>query len=97
MTKITPEVVEQMAKLGRLALTPEEIAASTKQLSGILEHFAAIQAIKTENVPPADDVTGLRSVMRKDEAKPEALCATNELLKNAPATEAGQVKVAAVF
>ena len=96
-TEITPEEVRKVANLARLGLSDEEIQRATQQLSGILDHFSQIQKIDTKGVPTSDDVTGLKNVMREDEAKPENLCATEELLKRAPETKDGQFKVKAVF
>lgn len=96
-TKVTAEEVKKVAQLGRLGLSDEEVRKATEQLSGILDHFSEIQKIKTEGVPASDDVTGLKNVTREDDAKPNVLCAADELLKRAPETKAGQVKVKAVF
>ncbi len=86
-----------MAALGRLGLSDEEVKRATQQLSGILDHFSQIQKIKTKGVPTSDDVTGLKNVIREDEAKQNDLCTPEELLKAAPETKNGQFKVKAVF
>lgn len=95
--QVTPAEVKKVAQLGRLGLTDEEIQRATAQLSGILDHFSAIQKIKTKNIPTSDDVTGLKNVTRADEAKPEELCLTDELLQAAPEIKNRQFKVKAVF
>lgn len=96
-SQITPEVVSKIAQLGRLALTNEETTNAAVQLTSILDHFSAIQAIETKNVPTADAVSGLQNISRPDEAKPEKLASHENLLKIAPDTANGQVKVKAVF
>ena len=95
--KVTTQEVKKVAQLGRLGLSHEEVNRATQQLSSVLDHFSQIQKMKTEGVPTSDDVTGLKNITREDEAKPEELCATDELLKTAPETKDKQFKVKAVF
>ena len=95
--KVTPEDVRKVAELGRLGLSDEEIKKATQQLSGILDHFSEIQKITTKGVPTSDDVTGLKNVMREDEAKQDDLCKAKDLLAAAPEMKDGQFKVKAVF
>jgi len=97
MPTITPADVARMAALGRIALTAKETEAATKDLAGILDHFATIQHVDTNNIPPADDVTGLSNITRVDEAQPEAICPTEALLAAAPAVKDSHVKVKAVL
>ena len=94
---ITKEEVQKMAKLARLGLTEEEIATATVDLARVLGYFTLIQQLDTTNVPTSDDVTGLNNVYREDEAKPEILCPTDQLINNAPSTQQNQFKVKAVF
>lgn len=95
--KVTPEEVRKIAALARLGLTDEELARASAQISGILDHFSIIQKIDTQGVPTSDDVTGLQNVTREDNAKAEALCATEAVLKGAPELKENQFKVKAVF
>ncbi len=95
--KVTAQEVKKVAQLGRLGLSAEEIMSATQQLSGVLNHFSQIQKIKTDGVPTADDMTGLKNVTRDDTARPEELCTADELLKSAPETKNKQFKVKAVF
>lgn len=94
---ISQAEVERSADLGRLALSSEELADATKKLDDILGYFAAIQKIDTAHVAMADDVSGLTNVARDDLAQPEVLCTTPTLLARAPAVQANQLKVRAVF
>lgn len=94
---ITAEEVASIAKLARLALTDEEIAAATADLANVLDHFAAIQEIDTTGVPTADDASGLVNKTRQDVAAKEALASHDDLLAAAPDTQDGHIKVKAVF
>lgn len=97
MAAISPQTVKQMARLGRVALSPAEMADATAKLNQILGHFATIQEIGTARVPASDDVTGLKNIARPDRVESETLCAASALLAAAPAMEKNQIKVKSVF
>lgn len=92
MSKLSREDVLKLAKLARLRLTEAEIDHFTEEISAILEYVEQLQSADLDDLPPTYQVTGLKNVMRADTvkdygAKPE------DLLKNAPATENGHIKV----
>ena len=49
---LSPSEIRQVARLARLQLDDAEAAHFAQQLSGILDHFAAISAIDTTGVTP---------------------------------------------
>ena len=49
---LSPSEIRQVARLARLQLDDAEAAHFAQQLSGILDHFAAISAIDTAGVDP---------------------------------------------
>lgn len=97
MTKISKDNVERVARLARLGLSDEEKERFTKNLEGILGHFSSIQHINTENVPTADDASGLHNVTREDLSDDGALCSPDELLARAPCVQDGHIRVKSVF
>lgn len=92
---LTPEDVDHVAALARLGISAEERARFATQLSGILEHFRALQALDTENIPPTAQVLDLRNVMRDDVARPAL--PRDRALANAPREEDGFFRVQAVL
>jgi aspartyl-tRNA(Asn)/glutamyl-tRNA(Gln) amidotransferase subunit C len=92
---LTPEDVDHVAALARLGITPEEREKFAEQLSGILEHFQALQALDTANISPTAQVLDLRNVMRPDVSRPSLL--QSQALANAPRTEDGFFRVQAVL
>ena len=92
---LTPEDVDHVAALARLGITPDERQRFAEQLSGILEHFQALQTLDTENIPPTAQVLDLRNVMRPDVARPPMSRA--QMLANAPRQEDGFFRVQAVL
>jgi aspartyl-tRNA(Asn)/glutamyl-tRNA(Gln) amidotransferase subunit C len=92
---LTSEEVLHIARLARIALTDEDVQRFTAQLSGILEHFAALSAVDTEGVEPTAHPLPLSNVMRADIVSPSL--SQSEALANAPLTEDGYVRVRAVL
>ncbi|MCK5429752.1 MAG: Asp-tRNA(Asn)/Glu-tRNA(Gln) amidotransferase subunit GatC [Anaerolineales bacterium] len=92
---LTREEVENIAELARLTLTDEEIARYSEQLSAILEYFASLQTLDTTDIPPTSSVLAARSVLRPDEPRPGL--SKDDLLRNAPETEANQFRVPPVL
>ena len=87
--------VQHIARLAKLALTPDEIEQYGRQLSAILEHFETLRQVDTSSVPPTASVLPLRTVMRADVVQPSLSNA--EALANAPNQADGFFRVRAVF
>ena len=92
---LTPEDVDHVAALARLGITPEERARFAEQLSSILEHFQALQALDTADIPPTAQVLDLRNVLRPDAVRPSF--PRDQILQNAPQQEEGFFKTQAVL
>jgi aspartyl-tRNA(Asn)/glutamyl-tRNA(Gln) amidotransferase subunit C len=93
--KLDPAEVLHIAKLARIALTDAEVARYGDQLSNILGHFGALDAIETEGVEPTAHTLPLRNVMVDDVAGPSL--PQEDVLKLAPRTEDGYLRVRAVL
>lgn len=92
---LTPEEVLHIATLARIRLSEEDVQRFTAQLSGILEHFAALSAVDTEGLEPTAHPLPLSNVMRADEVASSLTQA--EALANAPRVEDGYIRVRAVL
>jgi aspartyl-tRNA(Asn)/glutamyl-tRNA(Gln) amidotransferase subunit C len=92
MAKLTREDVLKLARLARLHLTEEEIASFQEEITSILGYVEQLQDIDLGDTKPTYQVTGLSNVMRPDIAV-DYEQSQDELLKNAPQTERGQIKV----
>jgi aspartyl-tRNA(Asn)/glutamyl-tRNA(Gln) amidotransferase subunit C len=83
--------VDHVARLARLALTPEERERFRRQLGLILEHAEKVREVAAEDVPPTSHPVPRSNVYRPDEIGP---CLTQEeALAGAPQVEAGRFKV----
>lgn len=80
--RLTVEDVEHVAALARLGLTVAEKERMREQLSGILEHIAALEEIDTAAIPPTAQTIALTNVMRDDEVRPSL--PVEQVLANAP-------------
>lgn len=92
MAKLSRDDVLKLARLSRLHLTEEEVELYTKEISAILGYVEQLQNIDLEDVEPTFQVTGLKNVTRPDEVYDYGVT-PEELLKNAPATQDGHIKV----
>src|SRR5687768_14858846 len=84
---ITRKDVEHVARLARLALGDDEIAAFEEQLSKILDHAERVTQLDTEGIPPTSSAIPLANVFRADELQ-ESLT-NDQALANAPEPESG--------
>ena len=95
MPKLTPEEVQHIAELAKLALSEEEIEGYASDLSAILDYAQQLQEVDTDHIHPTASVLPLRDVMRADEARPGL--APDDALANAPERQDGYFKVHAVL
>ncbi|MCZ7529117.1 MAG: Asp-tRNA(Asn)/Glu-tRNA(Gln) amidotransferase subunit GatC [Acidimicrobiia bacterium] len=93
--RITRDDVEHVARLARLALTDDEVALFSEQLSVILEHAARVSALPTEGVPPSTHPLPLRNVLRPDQVGPTL--DRGEVLAQAPEAEDDRIRVPRIF
>lgn len=92
---LSREEVEHIAVLARLNLSEEELARYRQQLSSILEHFAKLQTLDTEDVPGLSSVLAESLTLRRDRAGQSL--PTQELLSNAPDSDKDQFRVPPVL
>ena len=87
--------VEHVAALARLGLTAAEKERLRDQLSSILDHIAALNALDTAAIPPTAQVIALTNVLRADEVRPSL--PREAVLQNAPRQADGFFEVHAIL
>ncbi len=92
---LSREEVEHIALLARLNLSEEELERYRQQLSSILDHFAKLQSLDTDDVPGLSSVLAESLTLRTDQAGRSL--ETQEVLANAPAQAADQFRVPPVL
>ena len=93
--RLTREDVLHVAKLARVGLTDADVEKFQHQLSAILEHFQALQRIRTDDVPPTTHTLQLEAVVAADEPRPSL--PQEQALANAPSAQDGYIRVRAVL
>lgn len=83
--------IARVAKLARIALTDEELAAYAEQLEQILDHAERVQALPTEGVAPTSHPLPMVNAFRSDDTT-ESLD-REDALASAPDTENGFFRV----
>ncbi len=89
--RISPEAVRKVAKLARLDLSADEVATMTRQLAGMLDHFADIDSLDLASVDPMTQPFPLSNVLRDDVVEPGL--DRDEVLANAPHAQDGRFQV----
>lgn len=89
---ISKKQVEHIAKLARIELTNQEKEKFTKELSSILDYVEQLNKVDTKDIESIKQITGLKDVMRKDEAKKREKT-KDKLLKNVPSKKDDYIKV----
>lgn len=92
---LTQEEVRKVARLARLELADEEIAAFQSQLSAILDYVAQLQKLDTSQVEELAHPLPLTNVFRPDEERPSL--SVEDALRNAPQRLGDYFAVPAVF
>lgn len=83
--------VDHVARLARLALTPEEKERFRRQLGLILEHAEKVGEVAAEDVEPTSHPVPRSNVFRPD--RPEPSLSHDAAMAGAPQAEDGRFKV----
>ncbi len=95
MSEISAQRVRHLAHLARIALTDEEIAALTVDLSQIVTAFATVGIVATAEVPPMSHPFPLTNVYRDDTVGD--VLSRHAVLANAPEHDGGRFAVSAIL
>lgn len=89
--ELSKETIEHLSKLALLELSEEEKEELSKQLGDILDYFAKLDDIDTNNVDPTTHpIEGLSNIFRKDE--PWKSLSNEEATKNTKYKQNGYFK-----
>ncbi len=98
MSVLKKEEVKHIAELARIGIKEKEIARYQKDLSSILDYFKKLKALNTQNVKPAEHITGKKNVYRQEDTVKETKEKEKEgILKNVPHKKDGKIKVKSVL
>lgn len=95
MSRISMEQVKHVAHLARLAITEEEAEQFQHQLDQMISFAEELNELDTEQVVATSHVLDMKNVMREDVSKPGL--SIEEVVKNAPDSEDGYIRVPAII
>jgi aspartyl-tRNA(Asn)/glutamyl-tRNA(Gln) amidotransferase subunit C len=95
MATLSRQEVEEIALLARLHLEPDEVARMQGELGAILDHFGALAAVDTAEVPAMTHAVPMDLRLRADVVAPSL--AVEEALAAAPARADDQLVVPAII
>ena len=87
--------VEHVAYLARLGLTDDELTLLEGQLNHILEQYAKLAELPTDDIPPTAQTIELENILREDVVTPSL--PVDEVLRNAPDSAGGYIVVPAIL
>lgn len=96
MSKITIEDSRHLAALSNLDLSDEELEEMRGYIENVLGYVESLDELDTDGVEPTYQVTGLENIWRQDKVL-NTLVGRDELIKLAPESMNGQVKVPKVL
>jgi len=82
---ITKDVVQNVAHLSRIDLTPEELEKLSKQLQAIVDFIDTLRKVDVENVAPTSHILPVNNIFRED--IPCQSLPVDKALSNAPLRE----------
>jgi len=87
--------VEHVAFLARLGLTAEELDRLEGQLNHILDQYAKLAELNTDDIPPTAQTIELENILREDVVRPSL--PVEAVLANAPARDGDFIVVPAIL
>ena len=82
MAALSRTDVEHVAHLARLGLTDEELTRLEAELNHILDQYAILAELPTDDIPPTAQTIELENILREDVARPSM--PPEDVLANAP-------------
>jgi aspartyl-tRNA(Asn)/glutamyl-tRNA(Gln) amidotransferase subunit C len=95
MATLSRAEVEHVAHLARLGLTDEELTRLEDQLNHILDQYAILAELPTEDIAPTAQTIELENILREDVVRPSL--SVEAVLANAPAREGDFIVVPAII
>ncbi len=95
MATLSRSEVEHVAHLARLGLTDAELTVLERQLNHILDQYAILAELPTDDIAPTAQTIELENILRDDVARPSLSAAA--VLANAPARDGEFIVVPAIL
>jgi aspartyl-tRNA(Asn)/glutamyl-tRNA(Gln) amidotransferase subunit C len=97
MAKLTTDEILQLSRLANLILKKKEIETLKSQLSDILNYFEELKNLKTDNVVPTSQTTGLSGIIREDKVENSRILTNEEATSGTRSLRGGTFVVSQVI
>jgi aspartyl-tRNA(Asn)/glutamyl-tRNA(Gln) amidotransferase subunit C len=87
--------VEHVAHLARLGLTEAELTRLETELNHILDQYAILAELPTDDIPPTAQTIELENILREDVVRPSL--SAEDVLGNAPARQGEFIVVPSIL
>jgi aspartyl-tRNA(Asn)/glutamyl-tRNA(Gln) amidotransferase subunit C len=84
---VDSDTVRRIARLARIAVDDEELAAMAKELNALLAWVEQLSEVNVDSVPPMTSVVEQKLKMREDVVTDVG--SAEDVLRNAPSSEEG--------
>ena len=95
MAALSRTDVEHVAYLARLGLTDAELTRLAAELNHILDQYAILAELPTDDIPPTAQTIELENILRDDVVKPSLRI--EAVLANAPVRDGDFIVVPAIL
>jgi len=95
MATLSRSDVQHVAHLARLGLTDEELTRLEGQLNHILDQYAILAGLPTDDIPPTAQTIELENILRDDVVRPSLTA--EAVLSNAPARQGEFIVVPSIL
>jgi len=95
MATLSRSDVEHVAHLARLGLTDDELTLLEGQLNHILDQYAILAELPTDDIPPTAQTIELENILREDVVRPSL--SAEAVLANAPARQGEFIVVPSIL
>ena len=95
MAALSRSEVEHVAHLARLGLTDAELTRLEGELNHILDQYAILSGLPTDDIAPTAQTIELKNILREDVVQPSL--PVEAVLANAPARDGDFIVVPAIL
>jgi aspartyl-tRNA(Asn)/glutamyl-tRNA(Gln) amidotransferase subunit C len=95
MAELSRTDVEHVAHLARLGLTDDELTRLEAELNHILDQYAILSELATDDIPPTAQTIELENILREDVVRPSL--PVDAVLANAPSRSGDFIVVPAIL
>jgi aspartyl-tRNA(Asn)/glutamyl-tRNA(Gln) amidotransferase subunit C len=90
---VPKKVIQHIAGLAKLDINEQTSQSFSVQVGSVLEYVDILRELNTENVPPTNQVTGIKNVCREDIIREYPLEKREKLFREAPQVKDGYIVV----